>query len=371
MTTNWQELGFQVKIPRRRSSDFGLCCDPLLYFVSRRLGVVPRFDSSDALNRGTWFHRRFHTTAPNLVAQLEGRKTELRGACRDLGCDHLPVLAREQRDFDTACAWYDAASTVPFKDQRLDFFGTLPEWLARFEIVGPEIWIETPDDIAQLDMVLLDLERNEAWIADIKTTSSSPRERLARCTIELQTLHYLNVANSRWTELRGARWTALPLAGMIHIAVQKCPLEFGTLDRNFREYAHELKSGPRKGQIEMRREYEGEPRYENYLRRSQEWYTATGPYEHLAGARQDDPPVNISRTPLSLVLDRRHMAAYEYWCLRLDDLRLRAPDLHRFPPGPSAMVFNTPYAPFYLTEPEQWPSVMQQEGFHFADRDIR
>ena len=58
--TIWQELGLKIVSPRLRSSDIATAThNPRLYLVARRMGIVPRFSESDALNRGTWLHEAF------------------------------------------------------------------------------------------------------------------------------------------------------------------------------------------------------------------------------------------------------------------------------------------------------------------------
>ena len=47
-------------------------------------------------------------------------------------------------------------------------------------------------------------------------------------------------------------------------------------DRDYKEYEHTFTRGARKGETEIRRDYEGEPKFENYLNRCKQWYKDKG-----------------------------------------------------------------------------------------------
>lgn len=134
-----------------------------------------------------------------------------------------------------------------------------------------------------IDVVFHDPVRNELWLADHKTTSISPLKRAAQAMLEVQPRLYRLLAQSLFPDI--------PVVGFLHNVILKPTIRFGQEDRSFTETEHVLKSGPRKGQTEMRREYEGFPRYENYLARCARWYNATDEYAHLAEKWRDDPPI--------------------------------------------------------------------------------
>lgn len=102
------------------------------------------------------------------------------------------------------------------------------------------------------------------WIVDNKTCSDTATVRAMKTLFSLQRRTYRLLAQGTWPNEK--------FRGFIHSVMEKCPLQFGQLDRDFTEAEHTLKSGPRKGEVELRRTYEGMPKYENYLRRVQEWY---------------------------------------------------------------------------------------------------
>ena len=121
----------------------------------------------------------------------------------------------------------------------------------------------------------------------------------------------------------------------------------------------------------MRKEYTGEPRPENFIKRCIEWQSATGDYAHEAALRLSDPPVNISFTPLrALEVQRAHYDA------RLDAIRRYAtclPIPFAFPRISDGMMGTgglSTYAPFYNTDPSQWPELMDRLGLTFSDRDL-
>ena len=64
--------------------------------------------------------------------------------------------------------------------------------------------------------------------------------------------------------------------GFILEILQTPTISFGSKDRDYKEKEHKFTRGARKGETEMRREYEGEPTFENYLQRCREWYAEKG-----------------------------------------------------------------------------------------------
>jgi hypothetical protein len=233
--------------------------------------------------------------------------------------------------------------------------------------------------VAQVDLLMLNLETNQVWIVDGKTASVGPKVRLATCPIEFQTLHYMETARKLLNDGVIQEHYDLPgnvrLGGMIHAAVQKCTLEFGKEDRPFTEHEHTLQRGPRRGQVETRRTYEGEPTFDAYLRRQGEWYTATGRFTHRAAEIGEDPPVNLSFTFAgSSEMGGRGDVIYSGM------LNLVA-KYARVDPMPSAFPMSaenlrpfrgkklSPYAPFYLMPVHLWPNIIAEEGFQRVDRD--
>ena len=381
--------GLTAKVPSVRSSDYGLCLrDPFRYYLARRLGLVPPLEWSPALNRGTWFHHclaRYDLPDDELETELRGVlldvKASLEELAREAGKDHLPLWEREEKDMRTALAWWKAAAC---NVQMSSEHGTLRDYLRRpcFRCLGREVLLVHKGDltmVAQADLLLHNTETNQLWIVDGKTAAVGPKVRLATCPIEFQTLHYMETTRKMLLEgiiqehynLDGR----VRLGGMIHAAVQKCPLEFGREDRPFVEHEHTLQRGPRTGQVETRRVYEGEPTFDNYLQRQSEWYTASGRYEHRTAEIGDDPPVNLSFT-FSGGADMGGRGDIIYSSMLNVVARYARVD-----PAPSNFPMSADnlrpfrgkrlslYAPFYLMPVHLWPNIIADEGFQRVDRD--
>jgi len=387
----WLEAyGFVPRNPTIRSSDYEMCLHcPFQYYLSRRLGLVPSLRWSSALSRGSWFHLRaeYLTELPevalrNLNLTLEKRKEELSEICNNrgiIGEERSSILVREERDMLTAVAWFEASSKfkIPGKNK------TFLEYLNanHFDILGQEIIgkYEHPDYgtlLAQFDMLLYHKKQNKIFVADFKTCSESPILRLSTCPIEFQTQHYLQILKflidcGRVSETFGVPKN-VEVGGMLHIAVKKPTISFGQRDRECETIEHTLTRGPRKGQVEIRRKYFGEPRFENYLKRVNSWYHATNEYEDEAPQRVTDPPINISTTYGSVLMDQSWVHEYHS---RLNLIRHYSsvfPCPGNFPSSAGYIrSFSklSPFAPFYLTPVTEWPSIIQQEGFVFEDRD--
>ena len=133
-----------------------------------------------------------------------------------------------------------------------------------------------------------------------------------------------------------------------------------------------FKSGPRKGQPRMVKNFEGEPLLENYILRCKDWYSATGDYLDKEAEWVEDPPVGISFTNASLVLDKQIQKRYVD---RVRIIQRYASDLephpHNFPmtDSPFARADFSTYSPFMLSPVEEWPRLIQDEGFVLRRRD--
>jgi hypothetical protein len=383
------EQGYPARRPPVRSSDYGLCLrDPFRYYLSRRLGLIPPLEWSPALNRGTWFHHVLaHFDDEDADTSLRGilleRKAELEELAKEAGKDHLPLWEREAKDMTTARAWWDSACCkVPMSKEH----GTLVDYLRKpcWRVLGREVLLvvsRIPISIAQADLLLYNEGTNQVWILDAKTCSVAPSVRLATCPIEFQTLHYMAAAWYLMDPDKGAtlqEFYGLPknatLGGMIHAAVQKCPLEFGREDRPFLEKEHTLLRGPRKGQVEIRREYEGEPTFENYLQRQGEWYTGSGRYSHRRAEIAEDPPVNLSFTYARSALDNVGWSRYGRMISLIHAYAAKDPAPIGFPMNadnlrPFRGSRLSAYAPFYLMPVHFWPDIISRDGFQVVDRD--
>lgn len=378
-----------AKIPAIRSSDYEtvLSC-PFQYYLSRRLGLVSALRWSPALSRGSWFHRRLELfQEPSVVAQqkmeewFRERCEELKELCDVrgiIGKSRSRIFDREEKDMLMASAWFDAmkAFQVPSKGSVIDYLNR-----PYFKLLGTEVTAEYTHPeygrlLAQYDILLYHEKQNSLYVVDAKTCSGSTIDRLSTCPIEFQTKHYLHVLNYLAKAEKLTQKYQIPrdakVAGMIHIAVQKPTIEFGMNDRDFTESPHTISRGPRKGQVETRRTYSGEPRWENYRDRCIDWYLANGRYQDKEIERSQDPPINFSLTPGSDILDK--YSTYEYHrCLQLvKSYATCEPTPGCFPKSANYLRGYSrlsPFTPFYLNEVKDWPSIIATDGFMVEDRD--
>jgi len=394
-------------VPSIRSSDYECVLgDPFRYYLTRRLGLVSTLSSSTALSRGSWFHKAAeydtlygpltpsHPLMVSFDACLNARLQELTESCATLGIvgdARRTIVATEKEDAETALAWYCAASRVSISPK----YGTFRDYLSQpyWKVLGREIPISiaTPPDHrltmedlhstkylrrrTTMDVLLFDTNTELLWIIDWKSCSEPTEVRLASCPIEYQTLHSIYM-------LKDLLKTGLPqtvfklpenvqVGGMIHIAIQKPSLRFGQQDRNFTLDTSPLKSGPRKGQPRNEKVFHGEPSLPNFIARCDDWYQGVGDYLHLLSERSSHPVVNISHT-YAHHLDGE---AYSDYLARTEFIAhhaTRHPHPSNFLKSPSSIApYGTlsPFAPFYLCHPSQWPEIIQREGFTVRHRD--
>lgn len=380
--------------PPVRSSDYRLCLgDPFTYYMARRLGVVPALSHSKALNRGTWTHLRFqYFETPDYRAheildkKFAERLSELSETCKDLGIQadgKREIFAREEKDYKCALGWYAAARSVPcYNNQSFEDFLLSPHW----HRIGTEYRLVTSvktndrsrpiQCVTQPDLLLYHRGQNSLWILDLKTTALDPKTRAMGIPIDFQTEHYMFSVKALLDTGDLQRAFNLPsdcrLGGMMHLIVRKPSIEFGMKDRDYTIDDTPFKSGPRKGIPRMEKKYEGEPRLENYIQRCTDWYHATGDYLDKAPEWEAQPPVGISFTSASLVVDPIIKQRY---LQRVRQIQRYASDLEPYPqnfPMPDSPFtrasFST-YAPFMLSPVEEWPGLIQQEGFVVKRRD--
>ena len=387
---DWLETqGLVAKDPAIRSSDYEsiLSC-PFQYYLSRRLGLVSALRWSAALSRGSWFHRRLEffqestsCSAMKMEEALQERYEELEELCANrgiIGEEKRKIFEREEKDMLMAMSWFEAmqAFQVPSKGSVVDYLNK-----PYFQVLGTEIVAEYQHAeygrlLAQFDLLLYHKKQNSLYVVDAKTCAGSTINRLRTCPIEFQTQHYLHILKYLVDSGELAEKYDIPtdvkIGGMIHIAVQKPTIEFGMNDRDFEEVEHTLSRGPRKGQIELRRTYSGEPRWQNYRDRCRDWFLATGIYEDKKPERNSDPPVNFSLTYGSSTLSKEGTIDYHR---RLNLIRCYSacePVPGNFPMSAKHLLqFGrlSPFTPFYLTEVKDWPSLLSTEGFIQEDRD--
>ncbi|HIJ11996.1 TPA: PD-(D/E)XK nuclease family protein [Candidatus Woesearchaeota archaeon] len=392
----WMEYhGYVDTTPSIRSSDYeGVLHCPFQYYLSRRLNLSPALRWSKALSRGSWFHRRLelYKDTPKVASlamekMLQDRLEELEEICQSIGIkgeSKDKVMEREKRDFWCALGWYETALHLETHQK----IPTVHQFLSQshFKHLDSEagIRLHMPHThkagkvmlTGMYDILLYHEPQNTVFIVDAKTTAGDPQDRLLTCPLEFQTQHYMMILKiAIENNLLQSKYD-LPedvgVGGMIHIAVQKPTIDFGMKDRDFEEVEHILQRGPRKGQTEVRRNYIGEPRFDNYIARCNDWYRGQGEYLHNAEKWAMSPPINYSLTYGSLLSDKDYVDEY-YSRVSLIRQYVQCKAIPKnFPRSISHLrQFGrmSPYTPFYMTPPKEWPDIIQAQSFMQVDRD--
>jgi hypothetical protein len=407
MPTDWfasasaflEAHGLIPVIPHVRSSDFESCLgDPFRWYLRRRLGLIPMLYKSVALTRGKWFHTRaaIPSDDPTVVRatmdkvwgeRVEELKTYFE-ALGIQGSSQASFLNEEHRDMMMALIWWEVANHTPLPSGDPALRGkTLHEILNQpaWHTLGREVKVTVPwtsrdygllYKTIEIDRLVYDEQKNGLWIIDYKTCDESPIVRLATCPVEFQTRHYIHTAKDALEQdlldpLLGD-FKPTRILGMIHPAVRKPTIIFGQNDRDCTITTRALTRGPRKGQMVEEKNYEGEPKYENYLARCNRWYRAEGEYEDKAGEWATDPPVNISWSHGNVMLDDSTTSLYNTQLTTVAQAITKPPHPGAFAQSASNMRLYgslSKYAPFYLVPPGHWPEVINNEGFVVAHRD--
>lgn len=140
-----------------------------------------------------------------------------------------------------------------------------------------------------------DLGNDGCWIDDYKTASESPKERATTASFEFQMVVYPFLF-AQWLLENERSWGRV--RGFIHSIIQKPSIIFCGKDRNFRVNKKVLKSGPSKGEEREEKEFYGEPIWENYVARCNDWYEGTGEYKGDADLLKLEPRMDRSWTRL-------------------------------------------------------------------------
>jgi hypothetical protein len=392
----WMEYhGIVDTTPSIRSSDYeGVLHCPFQYYLGRRLGLSPALRWSKALSRGSWFHKRLelYRDTPEVASlamdkMLQERLDELEEICKSIGIKGESkdrVLDREKKDFWCALGWYETSMHLETHQK----VPTAHEFLTQdhFQHLGSEVGVRLhlPKThklgkvslTGMYDILLYHKNQNVIFIVDAKTTSFTPEDRLMTCPLEFQTQHYmytlkLALENNLLQPIYGLP-EDVKVGGMVHIAVQKPTIEFGMKDRDCEEVEHILQRGPRKGQVEIRRNYFGEPRFDNYISRCNDWYRGQGEYEHNGEKWATSPPINYSLTYGSMLLDEDYLDEYHGRVNLISQYTNCKAFPKNFPRSVSHLQqFGrmSPFTPFYMTPPKEWPDIIKAQSFMQLDRD--
>lgn len=121
-----------------------------------------------------------------------------------------------------------------------------------------------------LDEVVLNEESGLIWIRDYKTTSRDIAFTLTGYQFSLQCRIYRLLAGVALQDLE--EYKNRKPEGFILDILRVPNISMCGADRDYKEYEHVFKRGPRKGETELRRDHFGEPKFENYLARCKDWY---------------------------------------------------------------------------------------------------
>lgn len=135
-----------------------------------------------------------------------------------------------------------------------------------------------------LDVLWEDTTTGDLWIEDHKTTSGNPLTELEKQKLSWQWRVY---------RLLATRFSDRPIKGVVCNILKKPDIEMCSYDRDFEIVKKVLSRGPRKGMEVEEKVYaeDGLPKFENYLRRCNDWYSGTGDYLDKADERKLRPPM--------------------------------------------------------------------------------
>jgi hypothetical protein len=388
-----EEMGLRPQTPTIRSSHYGQALrDPWGYFVVQRLGLVPKISWSQCLTLGSWYHTACEhhlNQSPHPWASyrklIDARLHELAAICTESG--YMPTAiektaAREEREAYSAWALFHGSAKVPLPSNAMSWLEAIQN-KERYIVLATEFEFSMKHPLIQhpvgirVDAILYHKQHNVLWLVDYKTTSKAPMDRSATCPIEFQTQLYIDVMRLAVEdrsprieellaplELSKEKRNKLTVQGMQHIIIKKPGIRFGLEDRDFEEKEFIPSRGPNKGVARIEREYVGEPRLSNFVRRVSDWYLRTGMYTHLA-EKEPESPVLISNSPASLVLDKNGLHAYYSRLKYLYSLatRLPSPDNFLVNPGASDDHGHISYiTDLSVVDIADWPAVISAQG---------
>ncbi len=423
--------GLVARIPSIRSSDYSSALsDPFGYYLRRRLGITPALMYSEALSRGSYFHTLFALYDRDdrwkmFRLQCASRLEEINALCKSLAftdSTRVEAVQNEQIDQATAAAWFAAFENLPCLDG-----DSASKVLSGYEKLGAELRLTWVDErhpktrqVAQFDLLLLNRDTGTLWIVDAKTTAAPPLIRLATVKHEFQTQHYLHALE--WFLQRGIlhkKYPTLPekvrIGGMMHVAVLKPSIQFGQSDRDFHWESEGKRTGvagrlmrtpvnlrdqgthviqwtanqpyaePFCGTVEEclaelhertgkkpEKVHTGEPSLHNFTNRCLRWYKGEAEYADRAPDFLNDPPINISYTHSSVMLDKDWRTDYLSRVAMIYNMATLEANPCNFLKNIDAIRMGAKlaqYSPFYLTEPKEWPALVNSRQFLVAHRD--
>jgi len=216
----------------------------------------------------------------------------------------------------------------------------------------PPLPVDTIRLGGRLDEIVLDTKSGLIYIKDYKTSSRDVMFTLAGYHWSLQCRLYRLLAGALLQDPSFAPRGHTP-DGFILDILQVPTISMGGGDRDYTEHEHTLTRGPRKGETEMRRDYEGEPKFENYLQRCREWYAREGNNAVQSFAIRFTEPV----LPDELLLDLQVAAVYQV-------LPAGNPGLFPRDETTSHCKYMNRICPYYdlcCTDEASWPGIIESK----------
>ena len=383
--------GLVPKVPTIRSSDEAVAAHaPFTYYLTRILGLSDPFDDSFARRVGSWAHKRLELikTPPEEVdvqfrCTVQTAQQELAVLLGERGITGAALAERlneEAEEATTARAYFEAATAIKIPNTFLSH-GFMPwinaEGFVHLTREKRAVWMTSYKgkpirNVAQYDLLLYSAPTNAIWGFDLKTTSDAPSLRLSSCPFEFQTQHYVKglIENLDWIKSHFKLPSNTKVGGFYHLAIQKPSIRFGLKDRDYTSTPRTITKGARKGEVEIDKEYVGEPKLANFTKRCIEWMRGEGEYLDKADERLREPVINASITPLSVFREVED----EYY-ERLDRLSAMAtrearPDnFPRTEAGISSYGKLSPWSPFYTLPVSEWPAMIGQKNLVIKRRD--
>ncbi len=135
----------------------------------------------------------------------------------------------------------------------------------------PELLIELEGII---DEVIEDTKTGFIWIRDYKSSMRDVAFTMTGYQYSFQCRFYRLLAGAYLQGLE--EYKGRSPQGFILEILQTPTISMCDFDRDYTEHEHTFTRGSRKGETEMRKEYEGVPKFENYLQRCRDWYKERG-----------------------------------------------------------------------------------------------
>lgn len=370
-----------------RSRDWGdIRVSPFLYYLRRRVGIMPLLDIAKAKTIGSALHTALeaHLTGRSPADLVHNRLATRLDAIRAVlsSPSAIPrgpeaqrlILDRERQHWMMGLTFALAALNYRSDLQPALVNGFAPYLTRNTRVLCCERVFEAPNPLSsrvplriRVDTLLYREDTNTITLPDFKSTSTPLKIKAELLQFDFQPALYLYVLDSlaKTGELQAA--FDLPrdarVTDIIHLLIRTPSIKFSGEDRNFTLDTSPFKSGPRKGQPRNERKYYGEPTLENYYQRVHDWLTADGRYREDRLSTADDPRINVSFTPITRALDDRGLMDFM--------ARLRIINEYATArPIPSAFFRDTsnqygrkslsPYHPLHLASVSLWPSIMRQ-----------